>query len=215
MEHHTVIYGRAMHEAVSKYFQFKMASKNMDLADLLEAFKTSFDPQGFLDEKHQEERFRRGNEALVRFFNEEEKRSSQPRFIEKEFSFMFEDNKITGRFDRIDMEEDRAVIMDFKTSEIKTQKDADKRTKESLQLCLYALAYQNIFGALPGRVELYFLESGIIGSSQISEDSLEKIKDKIKEVAAGIRRQNFSATPTYMACTYCAYNQFCPYAIIR
>lgn len=215
MEHHTVIYGRAMHEAVSKYFQFKMSGKNMDLADLLEAFKNSFDPQGFLDEKHQQERFRKGNEALIRFFNEEEKRDSRPKFIEKEFSFMFEDNKITGRFDRVDMEEDEAIIMDFKTSEIKAQKDADKRVKESLQLCLYALAYQNIFGSLPKRVALYFLESGIIGSGEISLDGIEKIKDKIREVASGIRRQNFAAQPTYMACTYCAYNQFCPYALIR
>jgi DNA helicase-2/ATP-dependent DNA helicase PcrA len=105
--------------------------------------------------------------------------------------------------------------MDFKTSEIKTQKDADKRVKDSLQLCLYALAYQNIFGSLPKRVALYFLESGIIGTSEIQQEGLEKIKDKIREVSAGIRRQNFAATPTYMACTYCAYNQVCPYATIR
>jgi DNA helicase-2/ATP-dependent DNA helicase PcrA len=215
MEHHTVIYGRAMHEAVSKYFQFKMAGKNMDLADLLEAFKTSFDPQGFLDEKHQQERFRIGQEALIIFFNEDQKRDCRPQFIEKEFSFIFEDNKITGRFDRLDLEEDGAVIMDFKTSEIKTQKDADKRVKESLQLCLYALAYQNIFGSLPKRVALYFLESGIIGTTTVDEDDLEKIKNKIREVSVGIRQQNFSATPAYMACTYCAYNQVCPFAVMR
>jgi len=215
MEHHTVIYGRSMHEAVSKYFQFKMAGKKMDLADLLEAFKTSFDPQGFLDEKHQEERFRRGNEALIRFFNEEEKRDSRPQFIEKDFSFIFEDNKITGRFDRLDLEEDGAVIMDFKTSEIKTQRDADKRVKDSLQLGLYALAYKNVFGGLPRRLALYFLESGIIGTTTIDEDDLEKIKNKIREVSAGIRQQNFSATPAYMACAYCAYNQVCPYATVR
>jgi len=214
MEHHTVIYGRAMHEAVSKYFQFKLSAKRMELADLLNAFKESFDPQGFLDEKHQQERFRIGEEALIKFFNDEEKRDSRPKFIEKEFSFILEGNKITGRFDRIDMEEDGAVIMDFKTSQIKTQKDADKRVKESLQLALYSLAYKNIFGALPKRVELYFLESGIIGSNEIDESDLEKVKEKIIEVSEGIRKQEFKATPTYKACTYCAYSQICPFVII-
>ncbi|MBI3991565.1 MAG: ATP-dependent helicase, partial [Candidatus Omnitrophica bacterium] len=215
MEHHTVIYGRAMHEAVTKYFQLKMADKKMPMRELLSAFKESFDPQGFLDERHQEERSRTGQEALIKFFNEEEQRNSKPLYIEKEFSFILEDNKIAGRFDRIDMEADGAVIMDFKTSEIKTQKDADKRTKESMQLVLYALAYKNIFGHLPIRVELYFLESGIIGSTQIQENDLEKVKDKIRQVSQGIRNKLFAATPAYMACTYCAYNQICPSAVVR
>ncbi|MGE5197226.1 MAG: RecB family exonuclease, partial [Deltaproteobacteria bacterium] len=215
MEHHTVIYGRAMHEAVSGYFQSKMAGKSMELADLLEAFRKSFDPQGFLDEKHQAERFRTGEEALIRFFSEEEKRDSRPQFIEKDFSFVFEDSKITGRFDRVDMEEGGAVITDFKTSQIRTQKDADKRVRESMQLILYALAYQNIFGVLPKRVALYFLESGIIGTTKLDEDDLAKVKEKIREVSAGIRSKNFAATPAYMACTYCAYNQICPFAVMR
>lgn len=215
MEHHTVIYGRAMHNAVTKYFQFKMAGRNMALVDLLNAFSESFIPQGFLDEKHQQERFRIGRQALTRFFNEDQKRDAKPLFIEKEFSFVQESNKITGRFDRIDMEEDGAVIIDFKTSEINKQKDADIRTKESLQLALYALAYKNIFGKLPKRVELHFLESGLVGKSAIEDDDLEKVKEKIKEVSRGIRELNFLPTPTYMACTYCAYNQICPSRVVR
>jgi DNA helicase-2/ATP-dependent DNA helicase PcrA len=215
MEHHTVIYGRAMHEAVTKYFQFKMAGKKMPIAGLLSAFKESFDPQGFLDEKHQEERFRVGEEALTRFFKEDEKRDARPLYIEKDFSFILGDNKITGRFDRIDMEDDGPVIMDFKTSEIKTQKEADKRTKESMQLALYALAYQSVFGQLPKRVELYFLESGIIGANQLHNEELGKVKDKINEVSQGIRSRNFSAKPAYMACAYCAYNQICPFAVSK
>ena len=215
MEHHTVIYGRAMHAAVTKYFQFKMAGKKMSIAGLLDAFKGSFNPQGFLDEKHQQERLHIGCGALIKFFNEEEKRDSKPLYIEKEFSCILGDNKITGRFDRIDLEEDGAVIMDFKTSEIKTKEAADKRTKESLQLALYAFAYKNIFGQLPKVVKLYFLESGIIGSNQIQDRDLEKVKDKLNDVSQGIRDRNFVATPKYMACQYCAYNQICPFAIIR
>jgi DNA helicase-2/ATP-dependent DNA helicase PcrA len=215
MEHHTVIYGRAMHYAVTKYFQFKLTGKRMEAVDLLNAFKESFNPQGFLDAKHQEERFRIGQEALLRFFNDEEKRDSRPLYIEKGFSFVFEDNKIRGRFDRVDMEQDGAVIIDFKTSQITKQKDADKRTKESMQLSLYALAYQNIFKELPKRVELYFLEAGLIGTDKKDEGDLEKVKQQIKEASVGLRRRIFEARPGYMVCTYCAYNQICPSAVIK
>ncbi|MBM3245542.1 MAG: ATP-dependent helicase, partial [Candidatus Omnitrophica bacterium] len=215
MEHHTVIYGRAMHEAVSKYFMYKLASKKMELADLLNAFEENFDPQGFLDEKHQKERFLRGQDALVKFFKNEEKTGSKPKFIEKEFSFVMGDIKISGRFDRVDETKDGASIIDFKTSEIKSQKEADKRAAESKQLALYALAYKNISGAYPVQLQLYFLESGIIGSTYAEEDKIEEVKQKIDEVAGGIRERNFQATPAYMACMYCAYNQICPYAMTK
>jgi len=215
MEHHTVIYGRAMHEAVSKYYQYKMSGRKMSLADILNAFRGSFDPQGFIDLKHQEERLCVGEAALTRFFKDEQRRKVNPKFIEEPFNFKFKDIKITGRFDRVDEEPEGAVIMDFKTSEIKTQKDADKRVKTSSQLRLYSFAYQSIFGRLPKRVALYFLESGIIGLKEISEEDLDEIKEDIVEVAQGIRNEDFEATPAYMACAYCAYNQICPSAKIR
>ncbi|MDD5595567.1 MAG: UvrD-helicase domain-containing protein [Candidatus Omnitrophica bacterium] len=215
MEHHTVIYGRAMHEAVCNFFQYRLAGKELELNQLLDIFSESFDPQGFLDKKHQEDRFRIGREALVRFYNQEKSKPSNPAYIEKDFSFMLENNKISGRFDRVDLEGSEVVIIDFKTSEITKQVDANKRVKESMQLDLYALAYKNIFGKLPKRVELHFLESGIIGSDSVKENDLEKITDKIREVSAGIRKEHFSATPTYMACRYCAYNQVCPFAAIK
>jgi len=215
MEHHTVIYGRAMHEAVSHYLLRKLKGEKVSMDELLDCFEASFDPQGFLDANHQEERFRIGREALSRFYKDEERRNSKPESIEKDFSFVIGDNKITGRFDRIDMRDDGAVIMDFKTSEIKTQKDADKRVKENKQLILYALAYQHIFGVLPVAVELYFLESGIIGRHKVTEDKLEEVKEDILIVSKGIRQQKYPAKPEYKACTYCAYNQICPSAVIR
>jgi len=215
MEHHTVIYGRAMHEAVSQYLLRKLNGEKASMDELLACFEINFDPQGFLDASHQEERFRVGREALVRFYKDEESRKSIPKFIEKDFSFVIGDNKITGRFDRIDMENPGAVIMDFKTSEIKTQKDADKRVRESKQLALYALAYQHIFGALPYAVELYFLESGIIGRHELAAGDLDEVKEDILKVSAGIRQQSYPARPEYKACTYCAYSQICPHAVIR
>ncbi|MDD4898970.1 MAG: UvrD-helicase domain-containing protein [Candidatus Omnitrophica bacterium] len=215
MEHHTVIYGRAMHEAVCKFFEQRLAGAEMKLGELLRIFSESFDPQGFLDKKHQEERFRIGNDALARFYEQEQVKKSKPFLIEKEFHFPLENNRINGRFDRVDREGDDAVIIDFKTSEITKQADADKRVKESMQMDLYALAYKNTFGKLPKRVELHFLESGVIGSAPVKESDLEKVIEKVREVAEGLRKENFVARPAYMACRYCAYNQVCPYAAIK
>ena len=105
--------------------------------------------------------------------------------------------------------------MDFKTSEVKTQKDADKRVKDNKQLALYSLAYQHIFGVLPVAVKLYFLESGIIGRHELGQDDLEEVEEDILKVSTGIREQEYPARPEYKACTYCAYSQICPSAVIR
>ena len=215
MEHHTVIYGRAMHEAISQYLLRKLSGDKVSISGLLDCFEANFDPQGFLDVNHQEERFRIGREALVRFYKNDQQRQSIPKFIEKNFSFVIGNNKISGRFDRIDMEQAGAVIVDFKTSSIKTQLDADKRVKENKQLALYALAYEHTFGILPIAVELYFLESGIVGRHQLEEEDLDEVKEDILDVSAGIRQQDYPAKPEYKACTYCAYNQICPQAVIR
>ena len=104
-------------------------------------------------------------------------------------------------------------MMDYHSS--RWQIDADKRAKESMQLDLYALAYKNIFGKLPKRAELHFLESGIVGSNEVKEKDIEKITGKIHGVSEGIRKQSFNATPAFKACTYCAYSQICPSAVIR
>jgi CRISPR/Cas system-associated exonuclease Cas4 (RecB family) len=105
------------------------------------------------------------------------------------------------------------VIIDFKTSEVAKQEDADEKARESKQLMLYSLAYKHMSGDFPKRVELYFLESGVVGSAAIEEKNIEKLVVKIREAAQGIRNADFSARPTFMACTYCAFNAVCPCAL--
>ena len=55
------------------------------------------------------------------------------------------------------------VIVDFKTGDVRDQKAADRRARESLQLDIYALAQLRTQGRLPDRVELRFLETGLVG----------------------------------------------------
>ena len=111
----------------------------------------------------------------------------------------------------MDIQDGEVCIIDFKSSNIRKKEKADKRTRESLQLAIYALAYQKIYGKIPDRVELHFLESGLIGSAGLSEDDLNRTVKKIDKAAAGIRVRLYEAKPAYLACRYCAYEKVCPY----
>jgi hypothetical protein len=81
-----------------------------------------------------------------------------------------------------------AVIVDYKTTEINRQKDADRRVAESLQLKMYALAWQEMTGTLPQRVELRFVDSSIVGRHTPTAHDLDKAIDAVKAAAVGYSR---------------------------
>jgi DNA helicase-2/ATP-dependent DNA helicase PcrA len=101
-------------------------------------------------------------------------------------------------------------IIDFKSSDVRTQEDADKKVKENLQLGIYALAWKELFGKLPDSVELHFLETGIIGTAHKTEQDIAKVWEKIQKVADGLRKGRYEAKPSPVICGYCPYNELCP-----
>jgi len=179
--------------------------------EFLAVFENSWRSEGFLTRQHEEQRLEVGRRTLRSFYQMAEAEKYLPIYVEKEFSFLLENNRITGRWDRVDIRDGEVCIIDFKSSDIRKKEKADKRTRESLQLAIYALAYQKIYGKIPDRVELYFLESGLVGTASLSENDLDQTVEKIGEAAAGIRARVYEAKPAYQACRYCAYEKVCPY----
>ncbi len=213
MQHHTVIYGKALHNAVQEYHRRKVSKQKVTVEDLIKVFEGSWRSEGFLTREHEEKRLKAGRLSLENFFAVQEKSKFSPTYVEKEFKFMIGNNRIIGRWDRIDIRDGKPVIVDFKSSEIQKQKEATKRAKESLQLSLYALAYKEKYGEIPERGELYFLESGLVGIARKTKEDLEKTIEKVKEASSGIQAVNYEAKPSYFACRYCAYQAICPYII--
>jgi DNA helicase-2/ATP-dependent DNA helicase PcrA len=209
LHHHTVIYGAAIHEAIKEYHRRKVADRPVTEDDLIKVFEGAWRREGFLTREHEEKRFEAGKEALRKFFRDE-KEKDPPTHIEKDFSFLLDKNLVRGRWDRVDIRDGEVVIIDYKTSEVHKEEDAHRKAKESLQLSIYALAYRERFGNVPDRLELRFIESGLVGVTVKKEKDLIKTEELIKEVSESIRKRDFTARPVYMACGYCAYQGICP-----
>jgi len=210
LPHHSVIYGKALHEAVEEYLRRKMRSLPVCLDDLLAVYEKSWSSEGFISKTHERLRFQTGQDALSLFYDEQEKSDQLPLYIEKEFSFIRDNNRIVGRWDRIDQTLNGIEILDYKSSNVTDQEKADKRAKESLQLAIYAIAYFDLYKEYPKYVKLYFLESRIVGKIAVNQKMIDKALGKIEAAAKGIRNRNYEATPAYMACRYCAYSNICP-----
>ncbi|HLG21861.1 MAG TPA: ATP-dependent DNA helicase, partial [Candidatus Manganitrophaceae bacterium] len=210
-QRHSIIYGNAMHQAVAAYLSAKTADQPVSFEAVVAVFERAWRSEGFLSREHEDRRLAAGRDALRRFYDQQEEGGRMATYVEKEFSFSFEGNRISGRWDRVDEEEEGGVVIDYKTADVPDQKGADKRAKENLQLALYAWAYRERFGRWPARVELYFLDSGLIGRAIKQEKDIEKMQEKVRMVAEGIRKEDFGARPTYIACQYCAYQDICSY----
>jgi len=215
LRHHTVVYGATIHRVVEYYLLRRAAGNYTPLDDLLGVYNREWDNQGFLTWEHEEARQAAGRKALTRFWHEEEASGQKPTHVEKEFGFTLGPDRVRGRFDRVDEDLLGATIIDYKTGEVAKQKVADRRAAESLQLKLYALAWREMTGALPQRVELRFLESNLVGRHAPAEADLEEAIAAVKAAAAGIRARVFAATPSYNACRSCAYSQICPFTATR
>ena len=215
LRHHAVVYGATIHKVVEYYLLRRAAGNYTSLEDLLACYAREWDNQGFLTWEHEEARKAAGHEALTRFWHEEESGGTKPTSVEKEFGFSLGPDRVRGRLDRVDEDLLGATIIDYKTGEVAKQKDADRRTAESLQLKIYALAWREMTGAFPQRVELRFIESHVVGRHTPTEADAEAAVAAVKAAAAGIRARRFEATPSYRACRFCAYSQVCPYTATR
>ncbi len=213
VSHHAVVYGKAIHDAIQEYYRIRLSGKPVSIEDLILVFENSWSSEGFLTQEHEARRFEEGKKALKDFYRRAQEEKELPLYIEKEFNFNLENNRITGRWDRIDAKGEDAVIIDFKSSDIREQDRADKRAEDSLQLAIYALAYKEIFNVIPKYVELHFVESGLIGRFSVDERLFEKTAEKIKAAAAGIRGRIYGAKPSFYACNSCAFQYICPHTL--
>ena len=132
-------------------------------------------------------------------------------YVEKRFSITMDDVRLVGIFDRIDIVDGEGTIIDYKTSDVQTEEQAVRRTKNSRQLALYSLAYQQLFEGLPTALELRFLTPDVvIGRAVPTEKMLDKAQQDIETASAGIRLGEFPGEPVYRACQYCPYAGICP-----
>jgi DNA helicase-2/ATP-dependent DNA helicase PcrA len=211
LTHHGLVYGHAVHEAVRSMFEHRLARKPFSEDDLVAAFKAAWVSEGFLSRTHEEQRLVAGEKALRRFFMEEASLPWSPTAVEQDFAFYVDRNKVVGRYDLVLEHEGRVTVVDFKTGDVQTERQAMERSRASLQLDVYALAWLRTRGRTPDRVELRFLESGLAAGRVPSREDVEGAEARIRAAASGIRSREFPARPTFAACGQCPFREICPY----
>lgn len=212
MRHHLVVYGSALHKALEEFFKRRLQKEEMTEPELLEVFKSQWHPDGFLTREHETLRYQEGQQTLKRFYQKQQINPEYPTLIEEKFKFPLDNMLIVGRWDRVDRDGDRVTIIDYKSSDVKEQVEANRRAKSSFQLLVYTLAWRTLYGQMPSHVELRFLGTDITGKATFKEADLERVRDMLRRAAQGIRAREFQASPQEFGCKWCAFQSICPHA---
>ncbi len=202
-----LVFGNIIHAILQRFHESdKELSKERILRLLEEEWK-----KGEFDYAVREKKFKeQGRDILERY--QKLASANPPNVIRMEEKFAFDIGPITirGAIDRIDNTPEGITILDYKTS--KTPSSA----KSSLQLAIYCMYLEQLedqeIGGLPISASLYFLreENKPIRIHSFKTDQIGETKEKIIEVAAGIRRKEFNAK-TGKHCDWCDYkNLACP-----
>jgi DNA helicase-2/ATP-dependent DNA helicase PcrA len=103
--HHALIYGSAMHKAVQVFHHRHARGHVMSEAELDEVLESAWSNEGFVSREHEEARLEAARVALRRFRDEQLRPDAViPTYVEREFAFDLDGDRVRGRWDRVDIE---------------------------------------------------------------------------------------------------------------
>jgi DNA helicase-2/ATP-dependent DNA helicase PcrA len=120
--------------------------------------------------------------------------------VEVPFTLPMEGTEIRGRIDAIFVDEDGTFhLADWKTSRPR------QGFANSLQLPLYALAANRLWGVEPERMRLVyvFTHDGSTVAVDTGEGYLERAESRVIAALGRIRGGNFEPIPSKYACSHC------------
>jgi DNA helicase-2/ATP-dependent DNA helicase PcrA len=206
---HRINFGTAVHRAVAYALLRRAEGYGPTEDEVLGVFGAAWRHEGFHSEEHERRRFEQGAQAIREFLAREVEHGPPANAVERHFRIKLDDVVVTGSIDRVDEGPGEIVLIDYKTTDVDDPGKAEEEARKSLQLSVYALAYREMTGRMPDRVELRYVLTGEIGSADVTEERLERTLVKIAEIARAIRAGNFQARPSERSCSICVCRPIC------
>lgn len=201
-------FGSSLHAALQRFYDQKLPACPSE-EQLLRYLFEVWDSSGFEGMTREEQLvwYRHAQDVLRRFHARESGGYRLPADVEKWFELPFDDALVLGSIDRVDVDEHgRLEVIDYKTN--KRVKDR-AGVRSSLQLAIYALACEHLYGRLPQAVTLYFLVPGVQVRVPTDEMDFDAVRRAVAEVAASVREGRFAPSPNGL-CGWCDFRAMCP-----
>jgi len=204
----SISFGVSIHNTLKEFVETKQ--------DILKIYKKNWIEEGYLNKKHKEAFYSKGENYLLGFIKNSFDKNIKTVALEQKFTMPIDSHlkidetlKIGGTIDRIDdLGGGRYEIIDYKTgANIPTQKDVDK----NIQLSFYALAVSNLYKIKPEDIilSLYYFEGQQKITTKRTTEQLEELKKEILEIKKEIEESDFKCSNNYFCQQGCEYSMFC------
>jgi DNA helicase-2/ATP-dependent DNA helicase PcrA len=203
--------GDAIHRTLQEAMIKKAAGTPLEIETLKTDFLEKWQKYHHSDTTWMDSLKTAGLKMLETFIEHEQSLSTRVLALEKPFKIDRDNFILSGRIDRVDTNDSGDLyIIDYKTGKI-GMPDSSYESKKDDQLITYAMVCPDLFGKLPAQVSFYYLSEGKLASHVVSQKEIDKLQDKISEIADRISADDFAATPSGFTCGYCSYRAICPF----
>ncbi|HKU49919.1 MAG TPA: ATP-dependent DNA helicase [Nitrososphaera sp.] len=132
---------------------------------------------------------------------------NSPVAAEAEFTIQIAGVPFHGFIDRVEQRPDGELeVVDFKTGAVY---ENAKSIREDPQMNIYALGVQKLFGKLPRKASLFYIQHDKTVPYDVVSSQVDKVREEIEVVVNAILKEKFGATPSFDACRKCAYWSIC------
>ncbi|MCX5778896.1 MAG: PD-(D/E)XK nuclease family protein [Elusimicrobia bacterium] len=198
--------GQTIHKTLEQYHQ----RKETTLDQLIESYDVCWVNEGFTSPQQTLEFYEKGRKMLERYFASSFASVVEIVSLEKHFVCKLGRHKLMGIIDRIDKYPDGTyAVIDYKThSELWDQAKVDA----DLQLSVYAIAFQAVFGFMPRELVYYFLAHDVKLFTKRTPEQLAAAKERVIGVARKIIHKEFA--PNTANCHRCDFKKSCQFSIV-
>jgi DNA helicase II / ATP-dependent DNA helicase PcrA len=201
-------FGLVVHQVLER-FHATNETPSASLGHMMALFEAAWRRQGFSNRGAELELRAKARSALRAYWEADKKRSSEPLWFERSFSFALGHHLVRGRVDRVDRHPDGSFeLIDYKTGVPKTQRDL----QNDIQLSLYQMGARDCWGVRTSAQSYYYVLDNEKVFVEHSDQELQRVKQTVKEIAESIQNQRFEPKPSHELCSACDFRLICPAA---
>lgn len=201
-------FGTSVHTALELFHErtlFGMPSED----ELLDFLFDNWDSSGYaaVPRDRQVDDYRRAQQVLQRYHRRVADIWMAAADTEKWFELpVGSDAMVVGSIDRVDVDDVGDLhVVDYKTGRLRDR----EKVRGSLQLAIYALACEHLYGRLPASVALDYVAAGVEVRVPVEELDLDGARTVIVDTARAVRDEAWEPTPTRL-CDWCDHQSVCP-----
>ena len=199
-------FGDTLHRTLQR-FHDRPVPVAPPLEELLEILDSEWVSDGFRDPSEEQLYVEHARQVLADYHRENAPSFRIPAALEFHFRIEVEGVELSGTIDRLDRIPGGGYeIIDYKTSRRLPPKSV---VDNDLQLSVYHLAAQEVWGIEPERLTLYYLLPGQRMTTFRTRQHTEELRRRISVVADRIAAGRFDPRPNPL-CDWCEFQARCP-----